>query len=63
MNAYLIDLAERVVMTFLATFLTAFSVTDMGTLEGAALAGCAASLTLVKGAVAQFIGDDSPGFK
>lgn len=54
---YALDLAERAAMTFLQAFLAVFAVTDLSTARGAALAGVAAVLALVKGLVASQIGD------
>jgi hypothetical protein len=68
-NKFLRDTIERVVATFAVAFLalyipslladgaTAESLTDVGTLGKAAVAGAAAALTLVKALVASRIGN------
>lgn len=56
MSSYFKDLVERVVATFAFTFLSAFTVTDLGTAKEAGLAGAAAALTLVKGWLGGVVG-------
>ena len=51
------QVAERAVMTFAQTFLSAFVVTDLTSAKGAALAGVAAALSVVKSFIATRIGD------
>lgn len=63
LKKYLIDLGERVVMTGAFTFLSVATLTDTSTYHSAAVAAGAACLSLIKGAIAQYIGDDSPGLK
>lgn len=63
MNPYLKDLAERVLATAAFTFLSVFELSDLSTAESAAIAAGAASLSLLKGALAKFIGDESAGLK
>lgn len=60
---YLVDLAERMATTATFTFLSVFSIADLSTAKTAAIAAGAACLSLLKGAVAQFVGDESPGLK
>ena len=60
---YLKDLAERVAATAVFTFLSVFSVADLSTAKTASVAAAAACLSLLKGSLAQFIGDKSPGLK
>jgi hypothetical protein len=64
-RSYIIDLAERVVWTFLQAFLGALiaggvfdvaGVRDVSAWEAAALGGVAAVLSLLKGIAAKFIG-------
>jgi hypothetical protein len=52
---FFVDLAERVVATGAFAFLSAFTVTDLSTTHAAALAGAAASLSVVKGLLAAFL--------
>lgn len=54
---YLVDLAERVALTFAEAFLAVFTLTDVSTLKSAAVAGGAAVLSLLKGVVAKLKGD------
>lgn len=63
MNQYLKDLAERVIATAAFTFLSAFSVTDLSSTKSAGIAAAAAGLSLVKGWLAGYIGDESAGIK
>lgn len=51
------DIAERSVWTFLQAFLGVFVVTDLGSAEGAALAGAAAVLSMLKGVVGSRVGE------
>lgn len=61
-RTYAVDLAERVVWTFLGAFIavaTAAGPADMFTVsfwQAAGTAGVAAAVTLVKGVVARFVG-------
>ena len=57
MNAYVRNLLERVVATFVFTFLSVFTLADVGTGKEAAVAGGAAALSLVKGWLAHYVGD------
>lgn len=57
MKKYLIDLGERVGATFLFAFLSALSFTDLSTSRDAIIAGAAAAATVLKGALARFVGD------
>ena len=64
MNAYLKDLAERVVTTALFAFVSAISFQDLdGTWKLGAVAAGAAALSLIKGALARYVGDESAGLK
>ena len=51
------DIAERAAWTFLQAFLGVFVVTDLSSAEGAALAGVAAVVSLIKGIVATHVGE------
>lgn len=62
-SEYLKDLAERVVTTAAFTFLSVFTVTDLSSVKSAGLAAAAAGLSLLKGALAKFVGDESAGLK
>ena len=53
------DIAERAVMTFAQAFLAVYAVTDLSSAKGAALAGVAAAISVVKGAIASQIGRQS----
>ena len=59
---YYRDLAERVVATFIGTFVAALvssgpvNLTDLSTWQSAGLAGLGAATALVKGAVARTVG-------
>lgn len=57
MKKYLIDLGERVGATFLFTFLSTLSFTDLSTARDAGIAGAAAAASILKGAIARYIGD------
>ncbi|HEY6019411.1 MAG TPA: hypothetical protein VIY48_05755 [Candidatus Paceibacterota bacterium] len=63
MSAYLRDLIERVAATAAFTFLSAFNVTDLSSARSAGVAAAAASLSLLKGVLARYIGDESAGLK
>lgn len=64
MRKYLIDLTERVAATAAFTFLSAFYVTDLSTARDAGLAAAAASLSLIKGALAGYLsGGEKAGAK
>lgn len=65
---FLIDLAERVVFSFIGGALGVLGavgadITDLSLWQGAAIAGGAAVVSLLKGLAAQWIGDKSPGLK
>lgn len=62
-SAYIKDLTERVVATALFTFLSVFTVTDLSSAKSAGIAAAAAALSLAKGALAKYVGDESPGLK
>lgn len=67
-KAYIIDLTERVLATFTgaATASLALAGTEIlhvSVWEGAALAGSAAVISLLKGLAARYLGDDSAGLK
>lgn len=53
---WLIDTAERALATGLEVFLAQLVVADLSTLEGAALAGVGAALSVIKAAIATRIG-------
>lgn len=65
MTKYAVDLAERVVVTFLGAFVAALVAAgpmDLGNLsvwQSAALAGVASVVSLLKGIAARFVGDRS----
>lgn len=62
-EAYLKDLAERVSVVFLTTFLSVFVITDMSSAKGAAIAGGAAAAKLLVGLLAKRFGNpDTAGF-
>lgn len=63
MKVYLIDLFERVVTTGAFTFLSVFSLSDLGTFKTASIASLAAALSVIKGSLAVYVGDESPGLK
>lgn len=63
MSTHLKDLAERVLATAAFTFLSVFSLTDLSTFKGAVIAAGAAALSLIKGALAKHVGDESAGLK
>lgn len=64
MNAYVKDLVERVVSTALFAFVSAISFQDLdGTWRLGAVAAGAAALSLIKGALAKYIGDETAGLK
>ena len=58
MNMYK-QVAERAAMTFAQTFLAMFVVTDMASAKGAATAGVAAALSVLKSFAATKVGDKS----
>lgn len=67
-RAFLIDLAERVVFSFIGGALATLGavgadITDLSLWQGAAIAGGTAVVALLKGLAAQWIGDESPGLK
>lgn len=51
-KAWLVDVAERAVFSFLETFLALFVVADLSTAKTAAVAGLTAAFAVVKGALA-----------
>lgn len=51
------DIAERAVLTFAEAFLAVFTFTDVSSLRSAAVAGAAAALAVIKGAIASKVGD------
>lgn len=53
------DMLERVVATFIETFLAIFVIGDMTTVETASIAGAAAGLAVIKSSVASRFGDKS----
>lgn len=53
------QVAERAILTFAQSFLAVFTVTDVSSAKGAAVAGVAAVLSVVKSFVATRIGDSS----
>lgn len=63
MKEYVKDLIERVAATAAFTFLSGFVVTDLSTAKTAAVAAAAAALSLLKGALAKYVGDESAGLK
>lgn len=63
MSTYLKDLAERVVATAAFAFVSVFTVSDLSSAKSAGIAAAAAALSLVKGALAKFVGDESAGLK
>jgi len=58
MNMYK-QVAERAAMTFIQAFAAMFVVTDMSSAKGAAAAGLAAALSVLKSFAATKIGDKS----
>jgi len=52
LKAWLVDVAERAVFSFLETFLALFVVADLSTAKTAAVAGLTAAFAVVKGALA-----------
>jgi hypothetical protein len=61
-KTYVLDLLERVVMTFLGAAVAAVGTdaadwTNLSTLQAAGVAGAAAVLALLKGLAARYIGD------
>jgi hypothetical protein len=56
-SSYAKDFVERVLATFAFTFLSVFSFTDLSTAEDAAIAGAAATATLVKSWLGGFLGN------
>jgi hypothetical protein len=62
MPRFFLDLAERVVATYLAGFLglllaNGFDLTSVSALRAAAVAALPAAITVIKGFIATFIGD------
>lgn len=63
MSPYLKDLAQRVLATFAVTFLSLFTLADLSSAKEASIAAGAATLALVQGWLAKFVGDpNSAGF-
>ena len=54
------DIFERALLTFVQAFLATFVVVDLASSKGAALAGAAAVLSLIKSVVASTYGDGTP---
>lgn len=63
MKDYLKDLTERVLTSGAFTFLSVFTISDLSSAKAAGVAAAAACLSLVKGALAAHIGDESAGLK
>jgi hypothetical protein len=62
MSRFLLDLAERTVATYAVSLLglllaDGFDLTSVGAVRAAAVAALPAALTVIKGAVATFVGD------
>lgn len=55
MNEKIIDVAERTVATFAVAFLSVFTFSDLSSWHDAAIAGGAASLTLVKASLVNYL--------
>ncbi|HEY6020344.1 MAG TPA: hypothetical protein VIY48_10685 [Candidatus Paceibacterota bacterium] len=55
MKAYAKDVAERTVATFAVAFLSVFSFSDLSTWHDAAIAGGAATATLIKASLVNFL--------
>ncbi len=55
MSKYFVDVAERTAATFGFAFLSVFSFSDLSTTHDAAIAGAAASATILKGLLAGFL--------
>lgn len=55
MSKSTIDVLERTGATFAVAFLSVFSFADLSTLKGAAIAGGAAALTLIKASLVNFL--------
>lgn len=53
---FLLDLTERVAVTFAFAFVSVFAFSDLSTAKDAAIAGGAAVLSLVKGVLAAQLG-------
>lgn len=63
MSAYFKDLSLRVGATFLFTFLSVLSFTDLSTSKDAAIAGAAAAAEVVRGWLGKFVGNpNNAGF-
>ena len=60
MSSKMSDILERAAMTFAQAFLSVIVVTDLSSAEGAATAGLAAVVSLLKSFVATRTGDGSP---
>lgn len=63
MSGYLKDLTERVLTTGAFAFLSVFSISDVSTARAAGIAAGAACLSLLKGALAKRLNDESAGLK
>lgn len=57
MSPYIKDLFQRVVFSFLFTFLSVFTLSDLSSGKQAAIAGGVAALALVKSWLAKYVGD------
>ena len=56
MSKSTVDVLERTAATFAVTFLGVFSVADLSTARDAAIAATAATLTLIKASLVNFLG-------
>ncbi len=54
------DVFERALLTFAQAFLSTFVLTDLASAKGAAVAGAAAALSVIKSVVASQYGDRTP---
>jgi hypothetical protein len=57
MSPYVKSLLQQVLFVFAFTFLSVFSLADLGTAREALIAGGVAALALVKGWLAKHVGD------
>ena len=63
MSTYVKDLLLRVGSVFVFTFLSTYSLTDLGNPKGALVSAVAAALEVIRGLVGKYIGDpNSAGF-
>lgn len=58
-RTWAIDVAERAIMTAAQAFLAVWVVTDTSTTRAAAVAALAAALSVLKGAIATKVGDNT----